>query len=86
MYKIKEGMHFDDWIEAWHAKCADKGHVLKEDRHGRIDDFVTNYPNHNGPGCVVCGWTACMHCDFEGKKIPDCKPKPQENPNHETDI
>lgn len=74
MAKIKQGMDFDDWVSAWHDLCRQRGHVLKcyDDEPGRVDQFVTSGGYCNGPGCTKCGWSACMHCDFEGKRIPVC--------------
>lgn len=70
---IKQGMDFDEWVDAWHNLCRERGHVLKTyDDDTRVDQFVTSGGYCNGPGCVNCGWSACMHCDFEGKDIPAC--------------
>jgi hypothetical protein len=69
---IKEGMDFDEWREAWHDICRERGHILKADKSGNIDEFVYSGGMHNGPGCTKCGWSACMHCDWRGEKIPDC--------------
>jgi hypothetical protein len=71
---ITEGMDFEDWRKAWFALAHKRGHALKRD--GKyIDSFVTSGGYCNGPGCVKCGWTGCMHCDFEGKRIPQCRGK-----------
>ena len=72
MTRIKEGMDFDDWQRTWTALCLERGHTLKMDG-ASVDYFVESEGFHNGPGCTKCGWSACMHCDFEGKKIPVCK-------------
>lgn len=72
--KIKQGMSFDNWREAWFEICRKRGHSLRTNEgYGGVDQFVTNSGYHNGPGCTKCGWTSCMHCDWEGKQIPECK-------------
>jgi hypothetical protein len=48
-----------------------KGHDLKRDEDGDVDIFVVDVGYHNGPGCIACGWDACMHCDGIDK-IPEC--------------
>ena len=53
---------FDDWKEEWHAKAAAKGHELKLDEDGRIDDWQVDAGFHNGPACVKCHRSWCMHC------------------------
>ena len=71
--QIKDGMDFDAWRDAWFAIARERGHVLKEDKDfGGVDQFVVSGGIHNGPGCVNCGWSECMHCDWKGEKIPDC--------------
>jgi hypothetical protein len=69
-----EGMGFDEWREAWFDLCRERGHVLKTDAEfgGGVDNFVTDGGYCNGPGCKNCGWSACMHCDPHGKRIPQC--------------
>lgn len=73
--EIKKDMDFDAWREAWFAKAEAKGHVLKRDDEfgfNGIDQFVTSGGYCNGPGCVKCGWSHCMHCDWKGERIPEC--------------
>jgi len=71
--KIKRDMGFDEWCEAWFALCKERGHDLKQDADfGGIDQFVTSGGICNGPGCTKCGWSACMHCDWKGDRIPQC--------------
>lgn len=71
--KIKPGMDFDAWREAWFSLARERGHILKTDANfGEIDQFVTYGGYCNGPGCAKCGWTECMHCDWKGEKIPQC--------------
>ena len=41
-------------------------HKWKCYEDGRIDLFVTDKGFHNGPGCTVCGFTFCHHCNPEG--------------------
>lgn len=69
--KIEKGMDFDAWGAAWHELARERGHVLKADGD-YVDNFVTSGGYCNGPGCIKCGWSECMHCDWEGKKIPMC--------------
>lgn len=38
-------------------------HVWREDARGSIDIFALEYDIHNGPRCVVCGRSACHHCE-----------------------
>ncbi len=72
--QIERGMGFDKWREAWFALARERGHTLRvhEDMDGAVDQFVTDGGYHNGPGCTKCGWTECMHCDWDGKRIPVC--------------
>lgn len=71
--KLKPGMYFDTWREAWFDLCRERGHTLETDEgFGGVNRFVTDGGYCNGPGCAKCGWTACMHCDPMGKKIPEC--------------
>lgn len=70
---IAPDMDFDAWSEAWLAIARERGHVLKEDKDfGGVNLFVTSSGMHNGPGCVNCGWTECMHCDWKAENIPVC--------------
>ena len=57
----------DDWLDAMKAK----GHMPYVDKLGRLDEWVLDQSPHNGPGCQVCGWSCCMHCD-EPEAIPEC--------------
>lgn len=51
----------------------ERGHVPALDTSGEIDLYVTDGPNHYGPGCSVCGWSACMLCiGQEYDRIPSC--------------
>ena len=70
--EIRQNMDFDEWRNAWFDLARAKGHQLKE-WDGNVDNFVTDGGYCNGPGCVKCGWTTCMHCDWQGKTIPECK-------------
>jgi hypothetical protein len=72
--KITSGMNFEGWQKAWIALCVERGHVLRLDRWGDPDLFALNGGNCNGPACEKCGWNACMHCNWKGDKIPECKP------------
>jgi hypothetical protein len=71
--KIEEGMNFDVWREAWFDLCRERGHTLQTDPDfGGVNQFVTSGGFCNGPGCTECGWSACMHCDWKGARIPKC--------------
>lgn len=72
--EFKKDMDFDEWRSAWFDLAREKGHQLKEwdDESGMVDQFVTRGGICNGPGCVKCGWSACMHCDWKGERIPTC--------------
>jgi len=73
MTEITQGMDHDDWTRAWLAAAREKGHTLRTwGDDGHVDIFVTDAGFHNGPGCETCGWSACMHCDWQAKKIPQC--------------
>lgn len=62
----------EEWIEAMKAK----GHmpVMRDWEDGTppvLDIWVVDYGYHNGPGCSICGWSCCHHC--EGiESIPQC--------------
>ena len=71
--KIEPGIDFDEWQKAWFAIAKERGHVLRTyPRSRQVDTFVTSGGYCNGPGCKNCGWTACMHCDWKGERIPKC--------------
>lgn len=71
----------------WYQAMKAKGHspVIDEERLAELreeeglgvepwramDMWVIAYEIHNGPGCSVCGWSCCEHCD-DVDKIPDC--------------
>jgi len=55
----------------WYEAMKLKGHMPIMDEDGDLDCWVTNYDIHNGPGCAVCGWTCCEHCDSIDD-IPEC--------------
>ena len=46
-----------------YQSLEDAGHVLKRDPAGKIDNFVLDFDNHNGPGCSFCGQTWCEYCE-----------------------
>lgn len=59
--------HRTGWLEVFRAR----GHTPVLDEDGEVDIFVTNPNGHNGPGCVTCEWTRCMHC-CTVDQIPEC--------------
>lgn len=38
------------------------GHELRRSPTGDVDDFVLDFETHNGPGCIRCGNSWCIHC------------------------
>ena len=52
--------------------------MLGED--GTIAAFVLD-DRCNGPGCSVCGWAVCWHCERDPEKvhIPTCEAVQAEN-------
>lgn len=58
-------------IEEWTTAMKEAGHTPKLD-DGKIDIFVFDQGYCNGPGCVVCDWRCCWHCD-DIEDIPKCK-------------
>jgi hypothetical protein len=54
------------------------GHVLERDEDGDVDTFAYEYGYHNGPVCVNCQRSWCVHCEdsFDfciGKEAYDAK-------------
>ncbi len=45
------------------------GHVLKLNEDGLIDTWVMDLGYHNGPGCINCHDSWCVHCE---DKIESC--------------
>lgn len=43
-----------------------RGHVWATNDDGTVDDFAYDYEGeagyHNGPRCVVCGYSFCHYC------------------------
>lgn len=63
--------------EEWLAAMKAKGHtpIMWGREKPYLDIFVTNDYIHNGPGCSVCRWTTCWHCDTI-EDIPQCWSSP----------
>ena len=40
-------------------------HIWRKTKSGEVDEFWYEYDYHNGPGCEVCGFSFCEHCDPE---------------------
>ena len=57
--------------EVWRETMVARGHQPKLDDDGTLDVFFLDSGFHNGPGCTVCYWSACMHCDTP-ESIPQC--------------
>ncbi len=48
-------------------------HVWIKGDDSKIDDFVYDFDNHNGPGCEVCGHFFCEHCTpFDAEDAKPC--------------
>ena len=58
--------------EEWKRAFLAAGHSFVQDEDGEIDTFVHDTPGHNGPGCSICGWSCCWHCQHEPEAIPAC--------------
>lgn len=60
--------------QLWYDALVERGHtpaILNEE----LDIFFYGGGYyHNGPGCSVCGWGCCWHCDRVGV-IPECSEK-----------
>lgn len=58
--------------EIWREAMKAKGHLpIEYGEDGELDSFALESGFHNGPGCSICGWSCCWHCEgVEG--IPDC--------------
>lgn len=53
-----------------------KGHVWIKDGD-YIDLFQLDYGYHNGPRCIKCGYSFCMHC-YHGVPEIECPVKEDE--------
>src|SRR5690242_5942765 len=64
---------YEEYQKRWWAAFSAAGHEPR-----MVDDvpdiFVTGHGHHNGPGCALCGWTTCWHCNGP-EKIPQCAPR-----------
>lgn len=48
-----------------------KGHLWKRDFNvGGVDIFAYETGYHNGPICVLCGYSFCRHCNNNVPTIP----------------
>ena len=54
----------------WYDAMRRQGHIPRM-YDGEIDVWVMDSDIHNGPGCQVCWWSCCMHCDSTSD-IPKC--------------
>ena len=62
---------FDEYEKRWDRAFLKQGHRFRMAEDGP-DRFVTSTPGHNGPGCRVCGWSACWYC-CKPEDIPKCE-------------
>lgn len=44
------------------AEAENHGHILKRDEDGDIDMFAMSADYHNGPRCILCFDSWCVHC------------------------
>ncbi len=53
-----------------------KEHQWRLDEDGKVDEFGTEYENHNGPYCERCDYSYCVHCGDKpsAKCAPFVKP------------
>lgn len=65
--------------DPWEAAMRAKGHTPVLYSFGSLDHFVMESGFHNGPGCSVCGWSCCEHCDSVSD-IPECEGPPPPGP------
>lgn len=64
--------NFDEKRDAWEAAMRKRGHEPElSDDDGRLEIFAHSVGIHNGPACIRCGWSTCVHCNDE-MIIPDC--------------
>lgn len=68
-------MDVDKSNKEWEEAMIAKGHSPRyyDDGDGLVlNMFVVDHGFHNGPGCLVCGWSCCEHCTAIDD-IPICK-------------
>ena len=58
----KEKLWYDIMVERGHTPIMDEYDGEKE-----LNYFVYDYDHHNGPGCSVCNWSVCWHCEPDPK-------------------
>jgi hypothetical protein len=63
------------------ASFPDRAHVWRAE-DGDIDVFVMESGYHNGPGCSVCDFTFCHHCEPDGYNDMSCLREQADNRNH----
>ncbi len=49
-------------------------HIWKLADDGTVDIWGMDVGNHNGPKCVLCGYSYCMHCHPNGPPV-ECTAK-----------
>lgn len=57
------------------VRMGHKLHMNDEEYGGGVDMFHMSYEFHNGPGCVNCHTTWCVHCKGP-EDIKQCKGEP----------
>lgn len=61
-------------LQKWHDAMVAKGHkpqMADCSSEPMLDIFVVDVGFHNGPGCLTCHWSCCMHCKGIDD-IPEC--------------
>jgi hypothetical protein len=53
------------------ATAGAQGHVLERTEEGKVNTFAMEAEPHNGPSCVKCHTTWCIHCEG-AKNIQPC--------------
>ena len=62
---------YDAERDAWEKAMRQHGHEPEMFYDGKVDLFAYIEHIHNGPVCVRCGWSTCMHCNSD-MIIPEC--------------
>jgi hypothetical protein len=58
--------------QKWISALIKNGHTPIIDNNNKLDIFVKDSGDCNGPGCSTCKMSYCMHC-FTTDQIKPCK-------------
>lgn len=61
----------EKYLQKWMKAMTDKGHSPYLNEDGQLDTWRVNEDIHNGPECMTCHFSFCMHCRSI-KDIPEC--------------